>query len=269
MEPEHWTPGLEPKPSPIEFFSKHAAHYASSEGHARGSDLARLIELIEPRPSDEVLDVATGTGFTGLELAPHVRSVVGVDITEEMLAEARRLAGQRGVANVKFERGDAMRLPFSDSSFDIVTCRRASHHFADVSRFLAESYRALKPDGRLGIDDMSPPEGTQGFWNAIEILRDGTHVRALTEREWRSGAEEAGFVVTASEVLPEAQAYEKWLSPVKVGGSEDVAIQRAIGSWPRNVADAVGVRRAGGRVVGLTKSRIVMIAKKPGARSGA
>ncbi|MDG6997313.1 MAG: class I SAM-dependent methyltransferase, partial [Nitrososphaerota archaeon] len=90
-----------------EFFSKHAEGYAKSESHARGSDLALLIELAKPAKSDVVLDVATGTGFTAIEFAPLVKEVVAADITEEMLQEARKLASERGIKNIRFEYADA------------------------------------------------------------------------------------------------------------------------------------------------------------------
>lgn len=253
---------MESKPSPTEFFSKHAAHYATSEGHAHGSDLARLRELLGPKPSDTVLDVATGTGFTALEMAPYVKSVVGVDITEEMLAEARKLARERGITNARFENADALRLPYEDASFDIVTCRRASHHFADIDRFLSESRRVLRAGRRLGVDDMSPPEGAQDFFNSIEILRDDTHVGALTLSDWRFKMAKAGLEVEHAEIMPEPQTFERWLSPLKLGGKEDMAIEQAIRDWPKPILEALEVRQSSGRVEGLTKHRLIIIARK-------
>ena len=164
-------------PSPREFFSKHAQDYTKSDSHAHGSDLALLVELLQPQSTDTVLDIATGTGFTAIEIAKKAKRVIGVDITNEMLAEASRLAKEKQISNIRFEKADASSLPYDDDSFDNVTTRRATHHFADVEKFLSEASRVLKVSGRLGIVDMSPPEGTDKFFNRIERLRDSTHTQ--------------------------------------------------------------------------------------------
>ena len=70
-----------------------------------------------------MLDVATGAGHTALAFAPHVAKVTATDITEEMLAETRKLAESRGLANVKTLTANAEDLPFPDASFDLVVCR--------------------------------------------------------------------------------------------------------------------------------------------------
>ena len=171
MNPEENTP------SPKDFFSKHAEDYANSESHAHGSDLSRLVELLDPKPNEIALDVGTGTGFTAMEIAHRVSRVVAIDITEEMLQQARKLAAERGILNIQFEKGDALEVPYNESSFDVVTTRRAAHHFVDVGKFLGEAARVLKDGGRLGIDDMSPPQGAKEFTNRIEILRDKTHTK--------------------------------------------------------------------------------------------
>ncbi len=213
-------------PSPKEFFSKHALDYEKSESHARGSDLALLIELLQPRTNEIALDVATGTGFTAMELAEFVERVVAIDITSEMLSVASRLARERGITNIVFEEGDASNLSFEDSSFDILTTRRAAHHFRNISKFLEEAKRVLKPQGQLGIVDMSPPAGTEAFVNRIEILRDFTHVRALSPSEWKSEMEKAGLAITNFRTLGEKVTFERWLYPVVMGGSQEDAIRK-------------------------------------------
>ncbi len=138
-------------------FGAAAADYATSTVHARGESLARLVELVEPKKRWRVLDVATGAGHTALALAPHVAKVTASDITEAMLAEAKKLASARGLANVKTVPAKAEDLPFPDMSFDLVTCRLAAHHFGDVAAFAAEAYRVLMPNGLLAVvDNISP-----------------------------------------------------------------------------------------------------------------
>ena len=73
----------------------------------------------------EVLDVACGTGLLGRGLAPLVRSVVGIDTTPAMLAQAAEAASSDGAGNTSWQLGEAEALPFEDGSFDLVACRLA------------------------------------------------------------------------------------------------------------------------------------------------
>ncbi len=252
----------EPEHSPREFFSKHAIDYARSESHAHGADLATLIEVLRAKPSEIVLDVATGTGFTAMAIAPLVKRVVATDLTEEMLDQARRLAAERGITNIGFERAEAADLPFSDSSFDIVTTRRAAHHFHDLPAFLREARRVLRPDGRLGIVDMSPPEGSEEFFNRIERLRDFTHVKALSSKEWRQLVANAGLTTTSEQLLLEQIPFERWLYPVAMGGEEEALIRSEWGRAAQNVRSLLEVQEHHGLVEGWTKARIVLVAVK-------
>ena len=204
-------------------FGAHAAGYATSPVHAKGASLQRLIDLVRPEKHWRVLDVATGAGHTALAFAPHVAEVIASDITDEMLAEAEKLAKARGLENVIFEKADAMALPYDDGSFDLVTCRIAPHHFPDIPKFVAESYRVLKPGGTFAlVDNISPAEGsTPGFTkdelheaakahNAFEKLRDPSHGRCLTIEEWRTAISEAGFSISAVEILPKEIEFIPW-----------------------------------------------------------
>ena len=130
-----------------EFFGAHARAYTVSTVHARGASLERLVAQVAPKGHELVLDVATGTGHNALSLAPHVRQVIGLDLTAAMLTEACSLADKRGIDNVRFCRGDSERLPFASQSFDVVTCRVALHHFPDVASAVREMARVCQAGG--------------------------------------------------------------------------------------------------------------------------
>jgi len=123
-------------------FRNVAANYARSTFHASSVRLQEVFDLARPRPGDLALDVATGTGNTAFALAPHLRRVIGLDVTREMLDQARRIAAERGIANADWVIGDAMHLPFQDETFDVYTVRAAPHHFADVDAFATTTRRS-------------------------------------------------------------------------------------------------------------------------------
>ncbi len=176
-------------------FGRQASCYAVSRPHATGTSLGVMVDWAQPRPADRVLDIATGTGFTAFAFAEVAGDVVATDITPKMLDEARRLADERGLQNLRFVQAAAESLPFRDGSFDLVTCRIAPHHFASVSSFLTEVRRILRPTGRFVLTDTSSPEepDTCSWHQAVEVLRDPTHVRNYTPSEWRDLITEAGF----------------------------------------------------------------------------
>ena len=188
-------------PTARQVFARRAAFYAASAAHTDKAVLERVVELARPWPGAVVLDVATGTGHTAFALAPHVRRVVGTDVTPEMLEQGRTLKAERGLTNVDFRLADAHTLPFEDQAFDRVTCRRAAHHFTDVARALREMKRVLKPGGRLVIDDRSVPDDdfVDATMNRLDWLHDRSHVREYRTGEWRQMLEEAGVAVETLE----------------------------------------------------------------------
>lgn len=252
---------MNPAPSPQEFFSKHAADYAASDSHAHGSDLERLLDLLNPRKDDFALDVATGTGFTAVALAMRLKQVIATDITKEMLSEAERLAEAKKVTNIRFEIAKADKLPYNDKTFDIVSTRRAAHHFDNIRGFLAESFRVLKRGGRLGIVDMSPTQDTKSFCNTIERLRDKTHLEALSPSDWKSSVEEAGFSINHLETIAERISFESWLYPIKMGGSEETLIRREWEKADSKIKSLLEVIEEE-RVASWLKTRIVLVAEK-------
>ena len=182
-------------------FGERATLYTTSAAHTDPLVLARVVALCAPQPQWAALDIATGTGHTAFALAPHVASVIGVDLTPEMLAEAERLRTQRSITNVEFRTADVHHLPFNDASFDLITCRRAAHHFSDVTRALREMKRVLRRAGRVVIDDRSVPENdfVDACMNQLDRLHDESHVRQYRPSEWRRMLADQGFVVDTVE----------------------------------------------------------------------
>lgn len=176
-----------------EIFTDRAEDYVTSAAHTDSLVLSRMVELAQPQPGWRVLDVATGTGHTAFAFAPYVAEIIGIDLTPQMLAEAEKLAASKGITNVRFAVANIHELPFDDETFDdeqfdLITCRRAAHHFADIDEALSEMVRMLKPGGLLLIDDRSVPEDdfVDGVMNRLDWLHDESHVRQYRPSEWQT-----------------------------------------------------------------------------------
>ena len=184
-----------PEQSARKIFGRRAEHYTTSACHADPQVLGKVVALSKARPGWRVLDVATGTGHTAFAVAPSVSSVVGIDLTPEMLTEARRLRAHHRCPNVTFQLADVHDLPYPDASFDLITCRRAAHHFSDISGALREMRRVLCDHGRVVIDDRSVPEDdfVDECMNALDRYHDESHIRQYRPSKWALLLREAGF----------------------------------------------------------------------------
>lgn len=257
-------------------FGAHAAEYATSEVHAKGESLGRVVELTKPAADWRALDVATGAGHMAAAFAPHVAHIIASDLTAEMLEQAAQLAGSRGLANVETAPADAEALPFADESFDLVCCRLAAHHFPDVPSFVTEAARVLKPQGTFAlVDNVSPDKTVLGdvagldlreagiLYNAFEKLRDPSHGRALTEAEWVELVEDVGLSIIAKEQLRKEMAFQPWVSRM---GCDDATIARLasmIGAEGQPLLKAFLRPRQHEGDVWFSLQELILIAKKP------
>lgn len=193
-------------------FGMNAEKYVTSPTHAKGKDLARLVEISGASKEDLVLDIATGGGHTANALAPLVNQVTALDLTSEILEAARSFIVANGYSNVSFVEGDAENLPFSEHSFDLVTCRIAPHHFPDIKAFVSESFRVLKPGGSFLLIDNTASEiqAYDEFYNEIEKIRDGSHYRAWKKSEWIELVEVAGYRLEFMEVFKKRFVFKSW-----------------------------------------------------------
>ena len=197
-------------------FAPVAVNYTRSTFHASSERLQEVLDLARPKLGDLALDVATGTGNTAFALAPYVRRVIGLDVTTEMLDQARRLTAERGVKNADWVLGDVAALPFEDETFDLYTVRAAPHHFNDIDAFLSEAFRVLKPDRDAAFIDCSPPAAARELLHEVEVRRDPSHVRALTLEEWGAHFERAGFELEVAALRELDWDYDEWMQTMAV-----------------------------------------------------
>jgi ubiquinone/menaquinone biosynthesis C-methylase UbiE len=169
--------------------------------------------------------------------------VVALDLTEAMLAQGRKLARDRGITNIKFQRGDVERMPFADASFDLVTSRYSAHHYPHPLDALREIARVLKPGGTfLLVDVVSPDLPAQDtFLNAIELLRDPSHVRDHCVEQWLRMFDSAGFASEALDAWPLRLEFESWVARMNTPFLAITQIRALIDGATRDVRAALAI----------------------------
>lgn len=176
-------------------FGDVAANYRTSRVHATGPDLDLMVNAVSLDSDAQVLDAGCGAGHTSLAIAPRVARVVACDFTAAMLEQVDALARERGIGNIETQLADVEDLPFPARSFNLVVTRYSAHHWLRPQRALTEFRRLLKDDGVFLISDIIAREdyAQDTFLQAIELLRDPSHVRDYRISEWRAMLREAGF----------------------------------------------------------------------------
>ena len=176
-------------------FGSRAQAYLTSAVHAQSPDLDALVMLMRDRADARVLDLGCGGGHVTFNVAKQVKAVVAYDLSPEMLDVVGRVAGERGLGNVTTRQGSVERLPFDDNSFDAVLSRFSAHHWHDLDAALREAGRVLKPGGTFAIADTvsSGIPLVDTYFQALELLRDCSHVRNYTRAEWEAAIARAGL----------------------------------------------------------------------------
>ncbi len=223
-----------------DFFSKNSDYYSKSESHARDNDLNILMDMLELNRDMIGLDAATGAGFTAVKLAQKISKVYALDMVDKMLDETRKLAEENGLKNVITVKGYVDLMPFEDKKFDVVTSRRAPHHFKNKNEFANECYRVLKPGGRIGIDDMTAPDNMINSLNDMERMRDPSHMYAASPEEWKKILENAGFSNIKSEIYSRKITFEQWLNPVDKKSDEGIKSLEYIVNDRSGYSSAIG-----------------------------
>jgi SAM-dependent methyltransferase len=190
-------------------WSDRAEAYRQSAVHAAGEDLDLVVEWCEPGPGVTALDVATGGGHVARRLREAGATVVTADPAPGMQADTTAPAED---------------LPFADGSFDVVTCRLAAHHFADVLAAVKEMARVAR-DRVVVCDNTFVSEWSE----EADRTRDPSHVRNYSMPEWHSFFELAGLEVADERYLERPLEIEPWLARVDCTPADAARVRELLG----------------------------------------
>jgi SAM-dependent methyltransferase len=193
-------------------WSDRAQAYVDSDAHREGEDLDILVGWAEGART--ALDVATGGGHVARRLRELGIKVVTVDPAPGMRPDVVSRAED---------------LPFADSSFDVVACRTAAHHFADVRAAVREMTR-VSADRVLIVDTLNM--GEEG--EEAERLRDPSHVRNYSDAEWRELVTDAGLGIDDVRFMKHTIDFAAWLERTGCRGDEAERVREL---WGERVAD--------------------------------
>lgn len=135
------------------------------------------IERLNLQPGQRVLDVCCGSGASAIPAAEKVGrngSVLGIDLSQKLLALARTKANQQQLRNIEFRVSDMLELRFPESDFDAVVCVFGIFFVPDMAAAVRALWRRTRPGGKLAITTWGPrffEPATTAFWNSIRDVR--------------------------------------------------------------------------------------------------
>lgn len=194
-------------------FGPRAAAYLHSAVHANGPEFSALRAAAEALPAARVLDLGCGAGHVGYQVAPFAAEVVAYDLAPEMLALVADRARELGIDNLRTLCGAVESLPLPDASFDLVLSRYSAHHWSAPARALAEARRVLRSGGECIVVDVASP-GTallDTHLQALEVLRDRSHVRDYSAAEWLALTAAAGLRPRRQEFARLRLEFSSWV----------------------------------------------------------
>lgn len=221
-------------------FGTNADAYFKSPVHAQGGELEEARRIVCGHPDTVVLDLGCGAGHLTYAIAPYAKQVTAYDLSREMLEVVAAEAAQRGLMDVETVQGSTHELPFEDGSYDAVASRYSAHHWRHLPVALKEAHRILKPGGRLCFIDVAggPEPLFDTYLQTIEVLRDPSHVRDYTEREWLALCEDAGFSAHIESRWRLPIEFSSWIARMSTPPARVHAIEEVWRAAPEEVRDA-------------------------------
>ncbi len=175
--------------------------------------LEQIRGAVGPTGTMRVLDLGCGPGIVTAALARDVKEVVAYDLTPEMLDKAMKRCKEAGLKNVHFELGKAEQLPFDEESFDCVVTRLTIHHFLDPHRVMKEVVRVTRRGGKVVVAEVVSSENEEeaALHNALETLRDPTHVWMFSPSKMLELFQSNGLRITSTVTWEMKRDYDEWI----------------------------------------------------------
>jgi len=208
-------------------FDPRATAYVESAVHAQGEDLAALAAIVSQAVPAHALDLGTGGGHVAYLLAQHAGTVTASDLSAGMLDAVAATARSRGLSNIETVEARAERLPFDPGTFDFIACRYSAHHWRDFEGGLREARRVLKAGApAIFIDACSPgPALLDTHLQAVELLRDGSHVRDYSASEWAGALAGCGFATRSCRTWRVRMDFPVWTARMRTPDENARAIR--------------------------------------------
>ncbi len=218
-------------------YAERAQDYVTSLVHRSGDDLDQMETLVRGWSPGRVLDLGCGGGHVSYRAAPHAGTVVACDVTAPMLEAVARTAAERGLSNITTQQAAAEHLPFAEASFDAVLCRFTTHHWQAMEAGLREARRVLRPSGHFVFIDVVAPADpvSDTHLQAVELLRDASHVRDYTVTEWVGALSRAGFVVEGITARKLRMEFPVWIARTRTPATHADVIRAVQEAAPPSV----------------------------------
>ncbi len=217
-----------------EQFGNTASAYLTSAVHAQGEDLKAIQNVVRAHGAPKVLDLGCGAGHVSFAVSAFSATVTAYDLSPQMLSVVALAAKERQLPNIETHQGLAEKLPFNDAEFDIVITRFSAHHWLDVPMALKEIHRVLKPQGTVLISDITAPENPlhDTTLQAVELLRDASHVRDYRISEWQRMLREINMTADIVGQWKLVMKFDEWTARMQTPAVRIQAIRSLFQSAP-------------------------------------
>lgn len=228
-------------------FGPNAHAYVTSAVHASGADLDWISHRAGQLRPARALDLGAGGGHVSYCLSRCCEEVIACDLSSAMLDAVRGEAAARGLANIRTVSGAAEQLPFDNDSFGLVVSRFSAHHWRDIAQGLREVRRVLAPGAPAIFVDVAAPDlcAADTHLQAIELLRDHSHVRDYSRREWLETLAEAGFSISTASAGRLRMRFVSWIERMEVPSARAAVIRDVQRLASREVAEHFAIEPDG------------------------
>lgn len=243
------------------FWKKRSANYDSLEWVNRPGYLDAFLSAAQPKETDKLLDIGTGTGVIANRIAPYVSEVTGIDASPEMLEHAR-LNNQH--ENLAFEEGDVRKLAFEDGSYHKVTARMVFHHVLESAELgVREIFRVLKPGGIFVLSEGIPPTPELRDWYT-EMFAFKEERRTFLEEDLKALAAAAPFAeIKSYAYISRGVSIRNWLDNGAVSDTNRKKIWQMHLELDHTARDIYNMQITDDGDIVLDMTFIIVVAVKP------